>query len=103
MWHNLDMNTISLVKKILSDEKETLSKKYNVSRIGVFGSVVCGEDTKDSDIDILVDFSKPIGLFDFMNMENYLAKKLGKKVDLVSYKALKPNIGKRILSEVIYV
>jgi len=97
------MNTMNLVTKTLSKEKDTLSKKYNVSEIGVFGSVVRGEDTKDSDIDILVSFSEPIGLFEFMGMENYLAKKLGKKVDLVSKKALKPNIGKRILSEVVYV
>ena len=97
------MTTFDKVKKIVTKEKKTLAKNYNVSRIGVFGSVVRGEDNDNSDIDMLVDFSEPIGLFDFVGFENQLSNGLGKKVDLVSRKALKPNIGKRILGEVIYI
>jgi hypothetical protein len=49
-----------------------------------------------------VEFEKPVGLFDFIALEEYLSSLLGAKVDLVSKKALKPKIGERILSEVVY-
>lgn len=71
--------------------------------LGVFGSFVRGEQTQGSDIDVLVEFAEPIGLFEFMALENYLTDLLGTKVDLVSKKALKPHIGKRILQEVVVV
>ena len=74
-----------------------------MKEIGVFGSFVRGEAKKSSDIDILVEFSEPVGLFEFMELEEYLEKLLGHKVDLVSKKALKPIIGKYILEEVVIV
>jgi len=51
----------------------------------------------------LVEFEEPVGFFDFIALEDYLAGLLGVKVDLVSKKALKPRIGERILKEVIRV
>jgi predicted nucleotidyltransferase len=74
-----------------------------VKTIGVFGSYVRGEQKATSDVDVLVEFEQPIGLFEFMALENYLTELLGVKVDLVSKKALKPYIGKHILAEVIMV
>ena len=71
--------------------------------MGIFGSFLKGEQNQDSDLDILVDFEKPIGLLKFIKLENDLSKILGIKVDLVMKKALKPNIGKRILEEIRYV
>ena len=71
--------------------------------IGVFGSYVRGEQKEGSDLDVLVEFEEPVGLFEFMALENYLSDLLGVKVDLVSKKALKPHIGKRILEEVIMI
>ena len=62
-----------------------------------------GEEKKRSDVDILVEFKEPVGLFKFMNLEEHLEKLLGTKVDLVSKKALKPRIGKYILKEVVYI
>ena len=56
-----------------------------------------------SDVDILVDFEEPPSLFEFMDLEEYLSKLLGLKIDLVSKGALKPRIGKRILEEVVYI
>ena len=97
------METVKEIKKTLSEEKNTLSKKYGIERIGLFGSFIRGEQDKKSDIDILVDFKEPVGLFTFVEIEEYLEKKLGRKVDLVSRKALKPTIGKYILREVLYV
>ena len=80
-----------------------LREKYKVKYLGVFGSYVRGEQKKSSDLDILVEFQEPVGLFEFMELEEYLAKNTGVKVDLVSRKALKPRIGKQILEEVINV
>ena len=57
----------------------------------------------DSDIDILVEFERPVGFVRFMRLEKRLAELLGMPVDLVTKKALKPHIGKRILQEVRYV
>jgi predicted nucleotidyltransferase len=74
---------------------------YNVKRIGLFGSALRGEQGPASDIDLLVEFQSPIGLFKFLELEELLAERLGAKVDLVSKKALKPEIGRAILSEVV--
>lgn len=87
---------------VLRRELGTLRKKYNVKVIGLFGSFVRGEQKKGSDIDLLVEFREPIGLFKFLELEEHLSEVLGRKVDLVSRKALKPRIGKRILAEAIY-
>lgn len=61
------------------------------------------EQKKKSDVDILVEFEKPIGLLDFVGMELELTEILGKEVDLVPKNALKPRIGKRILEEVKHI
>lgn len=68
-----------------------------------FGSVARGDSGDDSDIDMLVEFKSPVGFFDFIRLENYLTKSLGRKVDLVTKKALKPLIRDDILNDVIYV
>jgi predicted nucleotidyltransferase len=56
---------------------------YNPVRIGIFGSAARGEDTKDSDIDILYNFKNVIGFSKFLDLQEYLEHKLSKKVDLV--------------------
>ncbi|MDR0723934.1 MAG: nucleotidyltransferase family protein [Endomicrobium sp.] len=71
--------------------------------MGIFGSYSKGQQNIKSDLDILVEFSKPIGLLDYVSLEEKLSVYTGKKVDLVMKSALKPKIGKRILKEVIYV
>jgi hypothetical protein len=91
------------IKQILIDNKPILSERFNVKNIGIFGSLVRGEDKDTSDIDVLVEFSKPIGFFKFLELEEYIGNIVGRKVDLVSKKALKPTIGKYILKEVIFV
>ncbi len=95
-------NSLTEIKKILTDEKRNLDYKYGVSKIGVFGSFVFGDFRKNSDIDILVEFKKPVGLFKFIELENYLSEKLGKKVDLVSKDGLKKYIKRDILESTIY-
>jgi predicted nucleotidyltransferase len=97
------MTTLKNITTTLETLKPQLKERFKVKTIGVFGSYVHGEQTSKSDIDVLVDFEEPIGLFAFMDLEFYLSDALGVKVDLVSKKALKPHIGKRILEEVIIV
>jgi predicted nucleotidyltransferase len=99
------MKALKEIKSILEVLKPLISEQYGVETLGVFGSYTRGEQTKKSDIDILVTFREDAhpGLFEFLDLEEFLAKKLGLKVDLVSKDALKPYIGKRILEEVVMV
>ncbi|MEO0275301.1 MAG: nucleotidyltransferase family protein [candidate division WOR-3 bacterium] len=95
--------TLEEIKVILKNLKPELEKRYKIKEIGIFGSWVKGEQKKKSDIDILVEFEETPTLLKFIEMENFLSDKLGIKVDLVMKSALKPHIGKVILSEVIYL
>lgn len=97
------MKNIEEIQTTLAAQRKELEARFNVKEIGVFGSFVKGQEQEGSDIDILVEFKEPIGLFEFMRLEEYLSNLLGTKVDLVSKKALKPRIGAHILKEVIFV
>ncbi|WP_067078509.1 nucleotidyltransferase family protein [Methanoculleus horonobensis] len=87
---------------ILQRLRDELSTRFSVSRIGIFGSVARGEQTETSDIDILVEFSRPVGFFTFVELEEYLSLHLGAPVDLVTPDALKPLIRERVAAEVAY-
>jgi len=91
------------INEILKAHKEELYKKYSVIEIGLFGSLVKGEQKKRSDIDILVEFEKIPDLLQFINLERYLSKLLKKKVDLVRKEAIRPELKSVILSEVVYI
>jgi uncharacterized protein len=97
------MKTVNEVRKILEFHKGEFKEKYGVKTIGIFGSYLRKEQTQTSDIDVLVEFEKPIGLLEFVGLKNHLSDLLEMKVDLVMKKALKPGIGRRILREVVYV
>ncbi len=96
------MGTLEEVKNLLKQHKQELEDRFKVKEIGIFGSYVRGEQKKRSDMDILVEFKEPIGLLQFIELEEHLENLLGVKVDLVSKKALKPRIGEHIMKEVIY-
>lgn len=89
--------------QILHRQLPNLADQYNVATLEIFGSYVRSEQRKDSDLDILVTFSKPPSLFKFVRLENHLSDILGIKVDLVMKDSLKPAIGENILREVISV
>lgn len=99
------MKTLEELKSRLEELKPALKEKFGVKTIGIFGSYTRGEQTKRSDVDILVEFSEDakIGFFKFLDLEEFLSRKLGVKVDLVTKDALKPYIGERILQEVVMV
>lgn len=81
--------------------KPELAERFGVKNIGFFGSCARNEDTSASDIDLLVEFSQPIG-WEVFDLKVCLEERLGRSVDLVTPKALKPRIKARILNEVIY-
>lgn len=99
------MKTVDEIREILKAHKEEVRRKYKVSEIGLFGSFVRGEQTKRSDIDILVEFDEENipSLLKLIEMERYLKRMLRKKVDLVIKSGIRPELKKRILSEVIYI
>jgi len=95
------MQNLERIKKILKEHKKELEEKYHIKSISIFGSYVRGTQTKESDIDILIELKKPITLIQFIKLEKYLSDLLGLKVDLVMKKSLKPYIKKQVLKEAI--
>ena len=80
-----------------------LRERYGVESLGLFGSYVRGEERADSDLDVLVEFSRPTGLFGFVGLQEELSELLRVNVDLVMKGALRRRIGRRILEEVVLV
>ena len=97
------MTALDKLKKELNSLKPHLAEKFKVKALGIFGSFVRNQQKSQSDIDILVEFSEPVGFFEFLELEEYLEKTLKRKVDLVTRNALKPAIGRHILEELIAV
>ena len=97
------MKSLSEIKKIIQQHREDLNKKYAVKEIGIFGSCARGEQDETSDIDILIELEKPVGIVKFLKLEKHLSLLLEAKVEVVTKKALKPYIGRQILQEVNYV
>ena len=97
------MKTIEDIKKNLNNQKSVLKEKYNVRRMGLFGSFVRGEQTNDSDVDIIVDYAETPSLFSMIELEQYLEKVLDMKVDLVTMKGIKPRLKEHIIKEVDYI
>jgi predicted nucleotidyltransferase len=87
----------------LQIEKKNLFDKYKVTRLGVFGSFARGEETPDSDLDILVEFSEIPGMIEFLKTEEYLETILNRKIDLVRENAIRPELKSVIMSEVIMI
>ncbi|MGA1840713.1 MAG: nucleotidyltransferase family protein [bacterium] len=91
------------ILQILNAERSYLNKAYEVKNIGLFGSYSRGEEGPDSDLDILVEFDRPIGFFKFIELEDYLTEKLGIKVEIVTKDAIKPLLKPYIMKDIIYV
>jgi len=97
------MKTKEEILRILKDELPHLREKFGVTRIGLFGSYSREEQGPGSDVDLLVEFEKPIGFFRFLAIEDYIKERLGVKAELVTEDALKPRMKPHVLEEVIYV
>lgn len=90
------------IERKLQEIKPVLVDKFHVSSIGYFGSFVSGRQNGDSDLDLLVEFSEPIG-WGFFTLEKFLEQSLGLPVDLVTKSALKDRIKEPILNQVVYI
>lgn len=83
--------------------KPTLKKRFKVETVDIFGSYARGEQSEESDIDILVTYSQMVSFFTVYDLKNYLQRKLQVKVDIVSKKFLNPYIKGRVLQEAVPV
>jgi len=88
---------------IIKSHQDELQNQYAVKSLALFGSVARNQENENSDIDLLIAFSKPVGLFHFLTVKNCLQDWLNKKVDLVTYVALKSPLKEEIVKEMINV
>ena len=78
-----------------------LLDSFGVAHVSLFGSFARDEAREDSDVDVLVEFARPIGMFDFVRLQRELGERIGRKVELVTPAALKPQLRDRILAEAV--
>jgi predicted nucleotidyltransferase len=96
------MGQLSEIKQVLAQLKPELVKRFHVQSLGLFGSVVRDDFSPSSDIDIIVDFNRPVGI-EFIDLAQYIEQHLKKKVDLVSRRGVKDKYFKAIEQEIVYV
>jgi uncharacterized protein len=96
------MLTKNYILSKLTELKPMLYKDYSVKEIGLFGSFSDDSFSENSDIDLLVEFEKPIG-WKYFSLEIYLENIFGRKIDMVTKNALKNQIRDRVLKQVNYV
>jgi len=96
------MKSLEEVKRIINIYRKELKEKFKVKSIAIFGSYARGEQTPQSDIDIIVEFKEPVGML-FIHLADFLEEILGIKVDLLTPEAIKENRIKYINEELIYV
>ena len=82
--------------------KPRLQREYAVKSVGLFGSFATGKNTDSSDVDIMVEFERPVGI-EFIDLSNLLEKELNRKVDVVSLKGIKDKYLKEIEKDIVYV
>jgi hypothetical protein len=87
--------------QLLRDHASQLAE-HHVAKAALFGSVARNEATPQSDIDILVEFRQPVGLFEFVRLKRFLESIFGRPVDLVTADALRASMRAQILVEAIY-
>lgn len=97
------MKSLRELKDTLAQHKPELAEKYSVKEIGIFGSYARGEQTEESDLDVLVEFYNAPGLLRFIELEDYLSNLLGVRVELVRKRAIREELREHILREAIEV
>ncbi|MBT4288780.1 MAG: nucleotidyltransferase family protein [Deltaproteobacteria bacterium] len=97
------MKTLSDVKKRLTSHKSMLQEKYKVDQIGIFGSFIRNEQTPNSDLDILVNYTEAPDLISLIELEYYLSEILELNIDLVTSNGIKSQLKNDILKEVVYL
>jgi predicted nucleotidyltransferase len=90
------------IKNQLVELKPGIAKRFFVNKIGLFGSVMRNDFGDNSDIDIIVDFYKPVGI-EFIDLADFLEEKLHRKVHLVSLNGIKKHYFELIKNRIVYV
>lgn len=98
MANKMDSHIEEIKRKILP-----ILRRHDVKKAGIFGSIVRGEAREGSDVDILVEIESDISLLDFVGIKLEIEEALGRKIDLVEYKTIKPLLKDRILSEQVKI
>ena len=96
------MNRVNTLH-VLEESKQTLMERFDVTRLALFGSTVRDEAGPDSDVDVLVAFDGPATSKRFFGGQFYLEDELGCRVDLVTEKALRPELRPYVEQEAVYV
>lgn len=89
--------------KKLKAQRQELKVRYGIGSLYLFGSVARDEADADSDVDLLVEFQKPVGLFEFIELQQTLEDLLGCKVDLGTRRSLKLHLQDQVFQEAIRV
>ena len=99
------MNTKEEIIEFLKQNRQLLSERYHVSRIGLFGSFARGEQTTVSDVDLLIDLDDDVSsVYDLKSaLKSFLSTSFGRDVDIAREKYLKPYAREYILKDAIYV
>ncbi len=96
------MIEINSISQLIQSHRDDLCQR-GVKTLAVLGSVARVENTPDSDLDILVEFDRPVGLFEFIRLKYYLESLTACNVDLVTRDAIRPAMRENIIKEAIYV
>ena len=91
------------VIEILSEHNAEMKQQFGVESLSLFGSVARNEATEASDVDLLVEFNRPTGLFGLVLLQRYLEALLGCNVDVGTAAGLRPRIRERVLREALRV
>jgi len=92
-----------VVIRILKEKNTELRTQYGVKSLSLFGSVAREEATSVSDVDLIVEFNRPVGYFGLFLLQDHLEEILGCPVDLGTPDSLKPRIRERVMGELIHV
>lgn len=93
--------TVEEIKEKIKEQESFLRNNFQVNKFLLFGSYAKGEQTSDSDIDLLVEFQEAVDMFQMVDLQEYLCNLFGKNVDLGTPKGLKSFIKNTILKEAI--
>ena len=89
------------ILEILGEVREEVRREYKAEIKGIFGSYARGDERKESDVDVLVDFSEGADLFDLVRLSLFLEEKLHCKIDVVSQNSLREEIKPYVLKELV--
>ena len=97
------VDSIDEIRDIIDLHRITLQNRYHIKRIGIFGSAARDELALSSDVDILVEFDKPVGYFLLSHLQDEISTILGRNVDLTTSGAIHPFLHDSIMRDLIYV